>query len=348
MFVPSRFVFQWHITERCNGNCLHCYQQKSKTSADLPLGDLLNIFNQFLSLIKKWRIDSSCPAFFNVTGGEPFLRDDFFQLVEIIGQNSHLFNWGIMSNGSLLTKEKIRVLKKNNLKNFQVSLEGLKKINDNIRGKGSFKKTLKAIELLREEKIPVMVSLTLSKRNMGDVFLLAKLCQGLGVTALSVRRLVPLGQGKIFKNDILEPKELKNFYLKVEKNNKNLIEEGKNKNFKIVLGCESAIFNEDASSPKGFCGLVEGMCLAIMANGDVLPCRRLPIVLGNALKDNLFDIYYSKKMKELQDIEKLHDFCKNCSNFINCFGGAKCVNYALNNKLNEPDCQCWRFYKKLN
>ena len=97
-----------------------------------------------------------------------------------------------------------------------------------------------------------------------------------------------------------------------------------------------------------FCGIIDGMVVIVMPNGDVLPCRRLPLVLGNVLKKSLFEIYYSSnKFWELRNLNNVHSHCKKCGNFNLCFGGAKCVNYCYSNKLYIPDVQCWKYYKEL-
>lgn len=150
---------------------------------------------------------------------------------------------------------------------------------------------------------------------------------------------------------MLQPQELRDYYLKIKEINRKFAQEGKR--IKITTGCEAAIFNEEtlADSPFNrtilFCNAVRGGQLNIMANGDILPCRRFPVVVGNALKDNLYNVYYSEQMQDFRNLEKLSSFCKKCQNFSNCFGGAKCVTYAYTGKWDIPDVQCWRAYKKL-
>lgn len=345
------FLLQWHITERCNWRCRHCYQDWNKMPPDLSLKQLFKIFDKFLFLIQKQNIPSQRVTL-NITGGEPLVRKDFFQLVERIGQHSHLFRWGLMSNGSLLNKDNILELKKAGIWRCQVSLEGMEKNNDKIRGKGSFKKTIRAMKLLANAGISVRVSLTLTRENMKDIPVLVKLCNKLGASALGTRRLIPWGQGKELAKYMLQPQELRNFYLKVKKINAKLAK-GKSE-LKVILGCESGIFSDElifdtvANMNANFCGVTQGRGLTIMANGDILPCRRLPIVVGNALREDLESVYNSPKMRELRNLDKLHPFCQKCPNFLNCFGGAKCINYTYTGKLNVPDIQCWRAYKKID
>ena len=347
-YVPSYFSFQWHITERCNWQCRHCYQEE-KISSELNLEQLLKIFDQLLNLLRKWRIPP-WHVNFSLTGGEPFLREDFFSLLKRVAEYSNLYRINILTNGSLLTEENIRRLREAKITQVQLSLEGMEKNNDEIRGRGAFKKTMEAMKMLVNYNVPVQISFTIHKKNKKDLDSLIKICEKLGAFKLKIRRFVPWGRGKAMEDFILQPQELNNCYQKIENFSKEFLRKGKK--IKLSIGCEAAIFNKEIFFNSGlffnFCGVTGGRVLTVMPNGDVLSCRRLPIVFGNALEDNLYDIYYSDKMRELRNLNNLHIFCKECPFFPKCFGGAKCVTYAHAGRLDVPDIQCPRAYKKLD
>ncbi|MDD5146034.1 MAG: radical SAM protein [Candidatus Pacebacteria bacterium] len=351
LFIPNRFIFQWHITERCNWRCRHCYQEHTKMPKDLTLDQLFHIFDQFLFLIKKWQL-SPQKTTLSIAGGEPLVREDFLRLIKKIGQYSHLYFLCMLTNGSLLTDEKIKCLKDANINIVQVSLEGEKKRNDEIRAAGSFERTINSIKLLVKNEVPVAVSLTLTRKNMGDVFSLVKTLEDIGVVALATRRLIPLGRGESLKKYMLQPDELKRYYLRVKRENEKLFKKGSR--IRLMLVCDNAIFNDELlknpipNMNTGLCSVTEGRGLFVMANGDILPCRRLPLVVGNALNDNFLDVFYSQKMKDLRNLNKINYFCQKCSSFSSCFGGARCVNYAYTGEWNIPDIQCWRANKKIN
>lgn len=340
---PKGFTIQWHITEKCNLRCKHCYQEGEKKSEDLSLNELFQIFDNCLSLNLPYEEGVS----FHISGGEPMIRNDFFKFIEKIGENSKIYGykWRMLSNGLLLTDEKAKRLKELGIAGFQVSIEGLEKNNDDIRGKGSFKKTIEGIRILIENRINVSVSLTLTRKNINEVISLAEILNDLGVRTLGPRRLVPTGDGLLIKNTMIDdPEELKNFYLEMMETNKKFTKQGKK--IKIFLGCETAIFNSISLSDDEFgkfalCGVTTGRGINIMSNGDFVPCRRMPIVVGNALKDNAYDVYYSEKMKSFRDTNNLHSSCKSCANLSICLGGAKCITYACNKKWELPDPQCW-------
>ena len=340
------FIIQWHITERCNWRCHHCYQDNSCKPPDLNLNQLLHILDNCLSL----NIDQNKKIAFSITGGEPMIRKDFFKFAEKLAHNldSCGYVWRILSNGSFVTKENASRLKDLNLQRFQVSMEGMEKTNDSIRGKGAFNKTVNSIKTLVKSKVPVSVSFTLTKQNISDVFPLASFLKSIGVATLGVRRFVPIGTGSQLKKNTVTSEELRELYLKILEFNKKTNIGG----LIINTGCESAIFNEDlladnfttSTSNRFFhsCGVSVGKCFTIMSNGDIVACRRMPIKIGNALKDNIYDIYCSDTMVKLRDVNKANSRCKNCSNFSSCLGGAKCITYAYTGKWNMPDPQCWK------
>ena len=80
--------------------------------------------------------------------------------------------------------------------------------------------------------------------------------------------------------------------------------------------------------------------LTVMENGDLVPCRRMPIVVGNLLKNNMYDLY--KNSKILKDLRKntIPDDCNSCEHAEMCHGGLKCLTYALYKDLNHKDVGC--------
>lgn len=344
---PRYFILQWHITERCNWHCRHCYQEERYMKEGLPLAELLKIFRQYLELIKHFGTIGPRYTRLSFTGGEPLLRKDFFLFLERIHKYNKYFYLSVLSNGSLIDNENAYRLKSLGVDAIQVSLEGMEKNNDAIRGPGAFQKTIKAIEILTKSKINVSVSFTLTKQNIADILPLVKLCEELGISRLGIRRFVPLGRGKALKDVLLSPRELRKIYLYIEKKHRELEKENSNLKF-ISRGCEEGIFSQDARRPLSFCGVVGGRTLVILPSGDVIPCRRLPIKIGNALEKSLLTLYYgSERLEELRNLNNAHQFCKKCLCFDRCLSGAKCISYAYFNKLHVPDPQCWGIFKEL-
>lgn len=345
-YQPDSFHLQWHITERCNLRCKHCYMEEKFLKNELSLEKLFKVLDNYLKLVKKWEIPRQKTRI-SITGGEPLVRKDFFKFLERCYQHKDLTKYGILTNGILINNELVKRFKKLEVDYVQVSLEGMKTNNNYIRGEGTFKKIVKAVEILVKGGIDVGISVTLTKKNIGDIKSLVKLAKELGVTTLGLRRFVPIGRGEGIKNLILPVQDVKKLYLYIAEENKELFRS--NSKLKIGMGCEDGILAQEGYPVNG---CVAGYSsVTILPNGDVYPCRRLPIYVGNVLSQSFEDIFYnSKEMQKLRDPSNLNEKCKNCSYSNECKGGAKCVSYGywrdsyIDDPQFLPDPQCWRLF----
>ena len=346
-YQPKSFHLQWHITERCNLKCKHCYFDEKFLKNELSLNQLFEILKQYFKLLKKWKLPRKASRI-SITGGEPLVRDDFFEFLEKCYQNKEKTRYGILTNGILLNNEKISKLKRFKIDYAQVSLEGMEKKNDEIRGKGTFEKIVKAAELLVKNKINSNISVTVTKKNLEDIPRLIELAEKLKVNSLGLRRFIPIGRGRQMQKLMLSSRQVRNLYLYILKTNQQL--RNRMSKLRLVIGCEDGILAQEGY-PVNRC--VAGYSsLTILPNGDVYPCRRLPIYVGNVLKQSLEEIFYkSEELKKLRNPENINVRCRNCIYFEECQGGAKCVSYEygkdtyLENPQFLPDPQCWRLFK---
>ena len=346
-YKPQSFHLQWHITERCNLKCKHCYFDEKFLKNELSLNQLFTVFDDYIRLLKKWEFPCEASRI-SITGGEPLVRDDFFEFLEKCHKNKEKSRYGILTNGILLDDEKIFKFKKLKIDYVQVSLEGMEKNNDEIRGKETFKKIVKAIKLLVKDKISTSISVTVTKQNLRDIPLLIKLAKDLKVNSLGLRRFIPIGRGEQIKKLMLSPPETKELYLYILETNQKLAD--KRSKLRLNIGCEDGILAQEGYNSNT---CVAGYSsLTILPNGDVYPCRRLPIYVGNVLKQTLEEIFYkSSELIKLRNPENINIYCKNCPFFDKCKGGAKCVSYGywkdsyIEGPQFLPDPQCWKLFK---
>ena len=80
--------------------------------------------------------------------------------------------------------------------------------------------------------------------------------------------------------------------------------------------------------------------LTVMENGDLVPCCRMPIVVGDLMNDNMYYLY--KNNKVLKNLRKdiIPDDCLDCEHVKTCHGGLKCLTYAIYKDLNHKDMGC--------
>ena len=80
--------------------------------------------------------------------------------------------------------------------------------------------------------------------------------------------------------------------------------------------------------------------MVVLANGDVMPCRRLPFIIGNAMKNDLQFIHQnSPVMKQLRAVG-VPQGCQECRYAGLCRGGSKCAAYAKTGRFDIPDPDC--------
>lgn len=330
-----KIVLQWHITEKCNFRCKHCYQNTYVDNGP-SLKKMKEIFQEYIELKQNQFWDIFNQRYINFVGWEPFLRPDFIELLDYINQvTPYKLNIGILTNGSLLNSEKLLSLKKfDNLDiHFQISIEWTQEINDKIRGGGTFKKILNAIDICSHHNFPIHLSFTLTKINENELLKLVPYIERYSLK-IKIRRLVPMGMGSNISKYLLTPKEWYIFSIKVQKINIQLI------NWYIDLtGCSEVTSHEYSGYG---CAINYHRLIVINHDLEVYPCKRLEISLWNLWKISLKDAFFSQEYMKLLHIHDEIETCKKCSLFQKCKWWAKCITFAVEKTLTLPDPQCYK------
>ncbi|MFA5559190.1 MAG: GTP 3',8-cyclase MoaA [Methanofastidiosum sp.] len=157
-------VLRVALTQRCNLNCIYCHHEGECSQSDNgkkeitkeDIEDLLKVSKDLG--IKKVRF----------TGGEPLLRKDIVEIVEIASK--HMEDISISTNGTLLS-EKVSDLKEAGISRFNITLNTLNnEIYKSIAGKDTLKDVLEGIEKTYEEKIfPIKVNMVVMQRNYREI-----------------------------------------------------------------------------------------------------------------------------------------------------------------------------------
>jgi radical SAM protein with 4Fe4S-binding SPASM domain len=332
--VNDEFYFQWHLTERCNRACKHCYQN-GNPAKELPLGDLQTIVGLMEEAVKTWGKLGTI----SLTGGEPFIRrDDLHAVMDQIDRSDNLIYYDILTNGSLITETEADTLKAHKkLRRVQVSLEGATaESNDAIRGPGSFDLTIMAIRRLRTAGIDVSVMTTVSRANKDEIPMLVALLGSEGVTTFALERLIPEGSGAGLSDLVLSPLELEEVY-------KGAYQIAMNQPPVRLLLYRPlfALLAPEDTTVGALCSAGNN-ALTIMPDGTVLPCRRLPIPIGNLLKDGFYKIWYgSEVLWRIRNPQSLNAKCRDCTLLTQC-RGCRAMAFSMTGDYMAEDPQCWR------
>jgi len=314
---PFDFFFQWHLTERCNLRCLHCYQD-GRPAGEMTPEEIDRTITILSDTISQWSDLYGIPfsPSINVTGGEPFLRPDLSDILASLDRNN--FDVYILTNGTQVGQREAAVLAEIPVKGVQISLEGPEKVHDNIRGKGSFQSAIRGVTHLLSQNLRVTLNLTLSALNVDYIEEMASLGSSLGVQKIGFSRLVPSGRGLGLVDSMLSKERVREAYNKIHSMNISDLD--------IVTGDPIYSCATDNVPPKNntipFGGCAAGVSgLTILPDGTLLPCRRLNVSLGNILKDNVRTIWAtSPVLSELRNKKKYKGKCRTCDQWAQCRG----------------------------
>ena len=162
---------------------------------DLPTETWLNFFDELARM-----------SVFHVTlqGGEPFLREDFSELIHGIVRNRMRFS--ILSNGTLITDPIAEVIAgTRRCDSVQVSIDGATpQVHDAFRGDGSLVRALEGLRTLQRHGIPVAARTTVHRRNVHELHGIARLLlDDLGLDAFSTNSAGYLGSCRLQAREIV-------------------------------------------------------------------------------------------------------------------------------------------------
>lgn len=317
------FTLQWHITNKCDLACKHCYDRRKLSPLTFKQG--VSALEGLLYFCAMKRVKGSVCF----TGGNPFLHPNFFKLY----QEAVDLGFSISILGNPVPRIHLeKILKIHKPRYFQVSLEGLEEHNDKIRGRGSYSRAFKFLKLLKEMDISSAVMLTLTKDNINQIIPLSEKLKGYA-DCFTFNRLSCVGEGATLS--LPNKSKYKKFLQKwVLAEKKNPIITHKDNLINIVLHQKGEELFDGCT---GFgCGAAFNF-LALLPDGGVHACRKFPSPLGNIFKHRLIDIYDSDLAKRYRAGSSACNDCK----IRHVCGGCLASSYSLGNdifKEKDPFC----------
>jgi MoaA/NifB/PqqE/SkfB family radical SAM enzyme len=167
--VPLRVALQ--LTKYCNMRCSYCYTdfEKYKVAKELSTKEIYSLVDELYVHGCRW-------IWF--LGGEPMMREDFSKIIDYVHSKGMFCNMN--SNGVLINQSNLDTVKK--LDGVAISIDGDEETNDFYRGKGMYKKAIKAVELLVEKGVTVRIHSILTKRTAAKLDKVVDISTQLGVS----------------------------------------------------------------------------------------------------------------------------------------------------------------------
>lgn len=318
----------WEITHKCNLNCIHCLSNsKSEFPGELNLDECKNIVDQ-LAALKVFEI--------NFGGGEPLLKDYFIPLVDYI--QSRGIVTCISTNGTLVDEETASFFAGKTLANIQVSLDGATpEVNDKIRGKGTYQRALKGIELLARKEVPFSINLVVTSLNYEQLSQMKVLADSYSAN-LRVSRFRPSGRAR-------DSWDL----LKLSTPQLEGLSDWLSQHPGILTGDSFFSISGKGRRDLGLdmCGACKMTC-CINPCGSVYPCAFMQEddFCGGDLKKTAFkEIWdFSPVFLKFKQLEPTS--CRKCPRFSQCRGGCPAVAYYVRGDLNSADPECLASWAK--
>jgi heme b synthase len=196
---PKLQLVAWEITKSCNLFCAHCRASASGyIDYELSTEECYRLIDQILEVERPIMI---------LTGGEPLMRRDVFQIAKYAVVHGLRVVMG--TNGTLITEETAAKMKDIPVSRLGISLDfPVANLQDNFRGKaGAFEAVMAGIAKARQAGIEVQINCTLTKLNVAHLDRLLSLALEVGAVAFHPFLLVPTGRGKSLESVELSPQE---------------------------------------------------------------------------------------------------------------------------------------------
>jgi len=340
--TPMLRLLAWETTRRCNLACAHCraaaglgpYEGELSTAEGKALLD---------------DVAGLGPVVVILTGGEPLLREDIYELSAYGASLGHRMVMAV--NGTLVTPDIARRLKDSGIQRLSISVDGASAAShDRLRQvSGAFAGAMQGIEILKQAGLPFQINTTIIAANRLELPAIYELAQKLGAAAHHVFVLVPTGRGEEIRDQLLSAadyEETLRWLLARQKEGLLHLKPTCAPQFYRLWRQEAAARGEKISAAThGMEAMTKG-CLGgqgfafVSYRGQVQPCGYLELPAGD-LREQPFSRIWAESplFAALRDLEGYHGKCSRCEYRKVC-GGCRARAYALTQDVlgDEPLC----------
>jgi len=313
----------WEVTRSCNLNCVHCRAgaERGPYPGELTTEKCLEILGQISEVEKPIVI---------LTGGEPLLRKDIFDLAKSGTQIG--LRMVMATNGTLLTPNIVEKLKSSGIKRVSVSIDGADEYHHDQFRKvpGSFKRAVAGIELLKKGGVEFQINTTVTRHNLHKVRDILLMAVDMGAAAHHLFLLVPTGRARDMVSqeiDALEYEELLRWFYQMREKTPLHLKATCAPHYYRILREEAHAKGEKVDYTTYGLDAVTRGCLGgtsfcfISHDGIVQPCGYLEVNCGD-LKGSTFGSVWrdSEIFNQLRDFSAYKEKCGRCEYLRFCGG----------------------------
>ncbi len=326
---PPLRMIAWELTRNCNLSCMHCRASAScgPFEGELTTAECKNVIDSIVSF--------SNPTII-LTGGEPLLREDIFEIIEYGRQKG--LRLVIAVNGTLVEEPVAQRLKDTGIMRVSMSLDGKDaESHDTFRGvSGSFASVLHASEILNKVGLPFQINTTVTRLNVEHLGEIYELIKSLGAVAWHVFLLVPVGRGEGLKGEELNAKmyeDVLHWLYAVETKNE----------LEMKVTCAPhyyRIVKEKGDTPKSAGCLAGKSFLFISHQGIAQPCGYLEMASGDVRKEGVQKVWESSPVfSAIRDLRGYKGKCGACK-YLRICGGCRARALELKGDVLQEEPYC--------
>jgi heme b synthase len=332
----------WELTRKCNLACVHCRasSEHGPYTGELTTEECLRVMDEIASFSKPVII---------LTGGEPLLRPDIFDLARYGSDKG--FRMVMATNGTLITEETVKEMKASGIQRISISLDGPDpETHDAFRKvKGAFENSIRGIDLAKKGGLEFQINTTITQANLHLIADILHLAVDLGAVAHHIFLLVPTGRGKELKNQEISA-------LDYEKTLHWFYEQGDRVPLQLKATCaphyyrilrqQSKKEGKKVSAKKSGLDAMTRGCLGgisfcfISHIGQVQPCGYLELNCGNVREKPFQEIWTTSEVfQNLRNTNGYDGKCGRCE-FKKICGGCRARAYETfgDYMAEEPYC----------
>jgi AdoMet-dependent heme synthase len=364
----TAYSVSWNLTQRCNLECAHCYMSAhagADTRGELSTAECRRVIDEIAVVNPN--------VFLILTGGEPFLRGDLFEIAGYAAEQKFTTVFG--TNGLMLREKQARQMREHNVLGASISLDSTDRAKHDAfrRLPGAWDGAIRATRVLTDEGLDFSLHMSVTDWNVGEVPAMIDLAKRLGAKVLNFFFLVRTGRGRDLTDiDAPEYERILTYLAKIQG-----VGSGPPGFVRRMLGMAgdtpAATFEDPWSTPVGHAdGLLirakcaphfrrilyelnpsspllknyaHGSCPAgkyycrITPVGEVTPCPYMPVAAGNLRQTSFADLWRDARVFADLREPKLGGRCGACE-FSKVCGGCRCRAYATHGDYLAEDPAC--------
>jgi AdoMet-dependent heme synthase len=365
----TAYSVSWNLTQRCNLECAHCYMSAfagADTRSELTTTECRRVIDEIATVNPN--------VFLILTGGEPFLRRDLFEIAAYAAEKRFTTVFG--TNGILLREREAALMRQHGVLGASISLDSTDRAkHDAFRHlHGAWDGAVRATRVLADAGLDFSLHMSVTDWNVGEVPAMIDLARRLGAKVLNFFFLVRTGRGRDLTDIDAEAYERILTYLARAQG----VEGGPPSFVQRLLGRAPVsrghtTFEDPWSAPVGQAdGLLlrakcaphfrrilwelnpsspllknyaHGACPAgkyycrITPDGDVTPCPYMPVTAGNLRASSFGELWHGARVFGDLRNPALGGRCGACE-FSKVCGGCRCRAYATHGDYLAEDPAC--------